>query len=333
MNRHEFYDNLNKYKSLSHSSDYKYYNKIDLGNGKTRYFYTKAEWDAYQEGEARNKYEQQKKTIANNKAADEAKAKANQENSTVVKNEAEKKKKQQEETIRKNAEAERAQNLKKQNDSTISKQRYENNKAADEARDIENRERDFAKKKENNPQMLNANGDWRNDRGESDMAWALFTEAGGLDGDLPYYLATLVRGEREPSDSRKERCERIIDVRYNKKEAEECREFINNIVQDAEDIKDQVLADEKLKEFLDEFQKSVDEGSWNYYKAHDEMVQLVHKLFNYYSKKSKYADYYWQDSSTWKSGLVMGNMNQRSWNAVDEIMKNMIKKYKEKNNK
>ena len=122
MNRHEFYDKLNEYKSLSHSNDYKYYNKIDLGNGKTRYFYTKAEWDAYQEGETRNKYEQQKKTIANNKAADEAKAKANQENSTVIKNNKQKEEakkiaeqknnmsdynkwKQQQEIYKKNAEA------------------------------------------------------------------------------------------------------------------------------------------------------------------------------------------------------------------------------------
>jgi len=33
---------------LIHSGNFKYYNKIDLGNGNTRYFYTKAEWDAYQ---------------------------------------------------------------------------------------------------------------------------------------------------------------------------------------------------------------------------------------------------------------------------------------------
>lgn len=39
MNRHEFYDNLNKYQTLSHSGNYKYYNKIDLPDGKTRYFY------------------------------------------------------------------------------------------------------------------------------------------------------------------------------------------------------------------------------------------------------------------------------------------------------
>ena len=34
---------------IAHKS-YKYYNKIDLPNGTTRYFYTKAEWDAYQQG-------------------------------------------------------------------------------------------------------------------------------------------------------------------------------------------------------------------------------------------------------------------------------------------
>lgn len=337
MNRLEFYGNLNKYKdkkSLEHSADYKYYNKINLPNGTTRYFYTKAEWDAYQDGLGRTKYEQQKKTIANNKAADEAKAKENQDNSTVVKNEAEKKKKQQEETIRKNAEAERAINLKKQNDSTIAKQRYENNKAADEAKDIENKNKEFDKKKENNPQMLNINGDWRDDRGEKDMAWALFTEDGGLDSELPYYMATLVKGEKKPSDWRKEHCENIIDLRYNKKEAEECKKFINNIVDDAENIKNQILDDENLKKFLDDFQESVNDGSWNYYDSHDKMVELVGNLFDYYLSKSKYADYYWENPWTYKSsGLVVGNMNQRAWNAVDQIMRNMIKEYKEKKKK
>lgn len=43
MNRYEFYDNLNRYQSLSHSGNYKYYNKIDLPGGETRYFYTKEE--------------------------------------------------------------------------------------------------------------------------------------------------------------------------------------------------------------------------------------------------------------------------------------------------
>jgi len=42
--------------TLSHASNYKYYQKIDLGNGNVRYFYTKEEWDAYQNGgESSNK--------------------------------------------------------------------------------------------------------------------------------------------------------------------------------------------------------------------------------------------------------------------------------------
>ena len=123
MNRHEFYDNLNKYQSLSHSGNYKYYNKIDLPDGKSRYFYTKAEWDAYQEGKARNKYEQQKKTIANNKAADEAKAKANQENSTVVKNN-----KAAEEAKKK---AEERNNMSGYTKWKQQKETFEKNKAAD----------------------------------------------------------------------------------------------------------------------------------------------------------------------------------------------------------
>lgn len=65
MNRIEYYSKLNKY-HLEHAStrnEHNYYNKIDkyYPNGTARYFYTKAEWDAYQEAEARNKYEANKK--------------------------------------------------------------------------------------------------------------------------------------------------------------------------------------------------------------------------------------------------------------------------------
>ena len=42
---------LEKEGILVHAGNYKYYNKIDLPNGTTRYFYTKAEWDAYQDGQ------------------------------------------------------------------------------------------------------------------------------------------------------------------------------------------------------------------------------------------------------------------------------------------
>ena len=56
MNRHEFYDNLNAYLSLQHSQSgpssntNKYYAKLDkfYPDGRPRYFYSKAEWDAYQ---------------------------------------------------------------------------------------------------------------------------------------------------------------------------------------------------------------------------------------------------------------------------------------------
>lgn len=87
MNRHEFYDNLNKFHALSHSGNYKYYHKIDLPDGKARYFYTKAEWDAYQRelstkkntdqklsADTLKKIEQQKQLKANyNKNAEAAK--------------------------------------------------------------------------------------------------------------------------------------------------------------------------------------------------------------------------------------------------------------------
>lgn len=46
LNR-RYEEELDSKSILIHSGNFKYYNKIDLGNGKTRYFYTKAEWDAY----------------------------------------------------------------------------------------------------------------------------------------------------------------------------------------------------------------------------------------------------------------------------------------------
>lgn len=56
---------------LVHGGNFKYYNKIDLPNGQKRYFYTKAEWDAYQEGLGRTAYEEQKKS--NNESKDTGK--------------------------------------------------------------------------------------------------------------------------------------------------------------------------------------------------------------------------------------------------------------------
>lgn len=71
MNRHEFYDNLNKFKALQHSTNLQYYNKIDkyYPDGSARYFYSKAEWDAYVEGKNRTAYdiEQKKKKTAEEK--------------------------------------------------------------------------------------------------------------------------------------------------------------------------------------------------------------------------------------------------------------------------
>ena len=54
---------------LVHGGNYKYYNKIDLPNGTTRYFYTKAEWDAYQDGKGQDAKKKQEETIRKNKEA------------------------------------------------------------------------------------------------------------------------------------------------------------------------------------------------------------------------------------------------------------------------
>lgn len=71
MNRHEFYDNLNTYLSLQHSQSgpssntNKYYAKLDkfYPDGRPRYFYSKAEWDAYQKNKKAS--QEQKKAEAN----------------------------------------------------------------------------------------------------------------------------------------------------------------------------------------------------------------------------------------------------------------------------
>ena len=73
MNKYEMFDALNDYhKGLSHAKsklygvkqdNTRYYNRIGEP-GNYRYFYTKAEWDAYQEGEKKAK-EEAKKTIEN----------------------------------------------------------------------------------------------------------------------------------------------------------------------------------------------------------------------------------------------------------------------------
>ena len=53
MNRIEFYHKNDEYKALHHSAqNTKYYNKIDnyYPDGSARYFWSLAEWEAYEEG-------------------------------------------------------------------------------------------------------------------------------------------------------------------------------------------------------------------------------------------------------------------------------------------
>ena len=120
MNRHEFYDNLNKFKALQHSTNLQYYNKIDkyYPDGSARYFYSKAEWDAYVEGKNRTAYEEANKAkkssgSAANTAAIEADARNKYEASKKIANKedmkaelanTEEKKKQEEEKIKKQIE-------------------------------------------------------------------------------------------------------------------------------------------------------------------------------------------------------------------------------------
>lgn len=111
MYRFEFYNNLDKFKanSLQHNSEYgkKHYQKIDnyYGPGKTRYFWSKEEWDAYQ-NEKQAMYEKAKADVAKrdayNKNMQAAKAESREKevNSSGEKQRREERRKIAEETIR-----------------------------------------------------------------------------------------------------------------------------------------------------------------------------------------------------------------------------------------
>lgn len=151
MNRHEFYDNLNKFKALSHSNDYKYYNKIDLGNGNIRYFYTKAEWDAYQEGKKRTAYENQKKVNEANKTSGGAKADAARENADRDAYESMKGTKMAKPTVPNVlSDADKKELAEKGKKQVMKVQNFDNNKKAAEAKELDERQKDLDKYQENN---------------------------------------------------------------------------------------------------------------------------------------------------------------------------------------
>lgn len=112
MNSFEFYSKLQQYKdksTLSHASipasykklatglnsmkNYGYYNKIDnfYGPGKSRYFYSKEEWDAYQR-EKNKAYDKAKADVkARNEATEAARPKSNVEQAQYARQQEEKK--------------------------------------------------------------------------------------------------------------------------------------------------------------------------------------------------------------------------------------------------
>lgn len=88
MNRLEFRNNIDKFKTLQHSSNNnKYYTKIDkyYSDGTPRYFYTKEEWDAYQEGVRKANYEKNKAAAENSEKDRWTRAKMNQANEEIKK--------------------------------------------------------------------------------------------------------------------------------------------------------------------------------------------------------------------------------------------------------
>lgn len=112
MNSIEFYSKLQQYKdknTLSHAGipasykklatglnnmkNYGYYNKIDnfYGPGKSRYFYSKDEWDAYQREKNRIYDKAKADAKARNEAAEAARPKSNVEQAQYARQQAEKK--------------------------------------------------------------------------------------------------------------------------------------------------------------------------------------------------------------------------------------------------
>lgn len=102
MNRFDFYDNLDKYKELKHSANVKYYQKIELPSGETRYFYTKEEWDAYNNPQKRREEEIQKsmKTEQHRQQLQESQKSREAEIQKAMKTEQERQKKQEENKIK-----------------------------------------------------------------------------------------------------------------------------------------------------------------------------------------------------------------------------------------
>lgn len=112
MNSFEFYSKLQQYKdksTLSHAGipasykklatglnnmkNYGYYNKIDnfYGPGKSRYFYSKDEWDAYQREKNRMYDKAKADAKARNEAAEATRLKSNVEQAQYARQQAEKK--------------------------------------------------------------------------------------------------------------------------------------------------------------------------------------------------------------------------------------------------
>ena len=127
--------------------DAKYYNRIG-SSGNYRYFYTKAEWDAYQEGLKRTAWEKEQK-----EKKEREKLSANQSGSKIQA-ETEAKKKAEWEENQKQIKAAEESLAKKQEDMAKSKQQnenYEKNKAAAEAVTKAEQKKYNDLYKENNP--------------------------------------------------------------------------------------------------------------------------------------------------------------------------------------
>jgi len=313
MNRLEFFSKLQEFENnhkntLKHSNgrDFGYYAKIDkyYPDGTPRYFYTKEQWDAYQKGLELSK-------------------KAKQHNDELAKKE--KIEKQQKETFEKNKAADNARKLeeRKKNDPNWQKQQddtFKKNETAAKAQDIEQQNRDFAKKKENNPQMLNKNGDWRDDKGQDDMGWVMFDER---NSNVPNYLSRLARGA-SISESFQKEFDNYIDSRYNKKEAKQFRELFQDVLKDQDNIKDQIIKDPNFTDAINKLKNK--EGRITESDS-EEIEKLVRALYKRYSQKSKYKDYYWQDSQYFASGgMLMGWLRDGVWNKIVDELKNTVLK-------
>ena len=152
MDKYQMFDAIRTYQNnLRHKQEYgkQHYNKIDnyYSDGRARYFWTKAEWDAYQDGKKQEEWRKQQEA---KKKAEEAYKQTDSYKQEQAKQKA------AERTTKINEQKGMAEDANKNKLAEMEKGKkqneiYEKNKAADEARKLEEKKRYDELYRQNNP--------------------------------------------------------------------------------------------------------------------------------------------------------------------------------------